>query len=251
MDNMGAVLGPMLALALAAVLGVRWTIGLSVVPGLLAACAISYAIRTAPRRAPSSRTPVRWRFRPLLAGRLGRLLGAIAAVECSHVAATLLILRATQVLLPRHGIAHATVIAVGLYAVYNAAATLAAMMSGYLADRLGPTRLLGTGTAVLGCAYLLFIVAGPSLVWLALAFTASGAAIGCIETSEHAAVARLAPTAARGSAFGLLAVVSAGGGLFASAIAGILWTVASPAVAFAYLTGWTVLAIIGLGLAHR
>ncbi|MEU7282088.1 MFS transporter [Streptomyces sp. NPDC045431] len=49
MDNLGAVFGPLLALGLVAWLGVTWAIGLSAVPGLLAAAAIVYAIRRTPR----------------------------------------------------------------------------------------------------------------------------------------------------------------------------------------------------------
>ena len=45
MDNLGAVGGPLLALALVAIVGVRTAIVLSVIPGLLAVAAILYAIR--------------------------------------------------------------------------------------------------------------------------------------------------------------------------------------------------------------
>jgi MFS family permease len=76
-------------------------------------------------------------------------------------------------------------------------------------------------------------------------------AIGCVETAEHAAVASLAPVELRGSAFGLLAAVQSFGNLAASAIAGLLWTLASPGVAFAYLVAWMVLALVGLLLAER
>jgi hypothetical protein len=41
------------------------------------------------------------------------------------------------------------------------------------------------------------------------------------------------------------------GNLAASAIAGLLWTLASPRVAFAYLVAWMVLALVGLLLAER
>jgi len=53
MDNLGAIAGPLLAIALIAAVGVRAAIGLSVIPGLLAAAAIIYAIR----HAPPGRTP--------------------------------------------------------------------------------------------------------------------------------------------------------------------------------------------------
>lgn len=45
MDNLGAIIGPILAIGLVAAVGTRWAIVLSVVPGFLAAVAIVYAIR--------------------------------------------------------------------------------------------------------------------------------------------------------------------------------------------------------------
>jgi MFS family permease len=59
-------------------------------------------------------------------------------------------------------------------------------------------------------------------------------------------VATLAPVELRGSAFGLLAGVQSFGNLAASAIAGLLWTVASPRVAFWYLVAWMAVACIAL-----
>jgi hypothetical protein len=56
--------------------------------------------------------------------------------------------------------------------------------------------------------------------------------IGCVETTERAAVAALAPLELRVSAFGLLAAVRSFGNLAASCIAGLLWTLASPRAAF-------------------
>ena len=74
----------------------------------------------------------------------------------------------------------------------------------------------------------LFAAGGSSVLALAPWFVAAGVAIGCVETAEHAAVAALAPVELRGSAFGLLAAVQSFGDLAASAIAGLLWTLASP-----------------------
>jgi MFS family permease len=148
MDNLGAILGPLLALGLVATLGVRAAIGLSVIPGLLAAGAIIYAIRHAPKPEHRERVPLRIRVRPVLRGELGRLLAAAAAFEFGNVAATLLILRATQLLIPGHGAKAATTIALGLYTLYNIAATLASVPAGRAADRLGargPLRVLTIG----------------------------------------------------------------------------------------------------------
>lgn len=237
MDNLGAIGGPLLALALVAVVGVRTAILLSVTPGLLAAFAIVYAIRAAPKLEPRPRQPLRLRVRPVMQGRLGRLLVGVAAFEVGNVAATLLILRASELLAPAHGEDSAAKIAIGLYAGYNLAATLASVPGGRLGDRRGAVRVLVLGVACFGLAYvglayvgLAFV--GANIVALALFFAAAGIAIGFVETAEHAAVASLAPTDLRGSAFGLLAAVQSFGNLAASAIAGLLWTTVSPRVAF-------------------
>lgn len=100
-------------------------------------------------------------------------------------------------------------------------------------------------------AYLLFAVAGPDLVHLGAAFVLAVVGIGCAETSEHSAVATFAPTGLRGSAFGLLATVQAVGNVAASAVAGALYTFASPIGAFGYLVTWMVAAAAALVWAAR
>ena len=251
MDNLGAILGPLLALALVATIGVRTAIGLSLIPGLLAAAAIVYAIRHTPKPESHEKVPLRIRVRPVLHGELGQLIAAIAAFEFGNVAATLLILRATDLLRPHHGSTRATTLAIALYALYNATATASSLPAGRTADRLGgrgPIVVLAGGVALFGLAYTGFALTNASLLTLALPFAAAGLAIGAVETAEHSAVAALAPINLRGSAFGLLAAIQAAGNLAASAIAGVIWTAVSPTAAFIYLAAWMLLALAGLVL---
>lgn len=250
MDNLGAIGGPLLALALVALVGVRTAILLSVVPGLLAALAILAAIRSVPRPTARTHAPIRIRVRPVLHGRLGRLLVGISAFEIGNAAATLLILRATQLLTPDHGHESAVKIALVLYAGYNLAATVASVPGGRLGDRRGNVRVLAIGVGCFGVAYAGLAFVGSSIALLAVLFAAGGVAIGFVETAEHAAVASLAPEGLRGSAFGLLAAVQSFGNLAASVVAGLLWTLLSPRAAFLYLAGWMVVSLIGLLFAH-
>src|SRR4029453_6027441 len=142
-------------------------------------------------------------------------------------------------------------LALGLYVPYNLAATVASVPAGRLGDRRGPVLVLILGVGLFGLAYAGFATGGTSVVALAPWFLGGGVAIGCGETAEHAAVAALAPIGLRGSAFGLLAAVQSFGNLAASAVAGLLWTAASPRVAFAYLVAWMLLALVGLVPAAR
>ena len=245
MDNLGAVIGPLLALALIAVLPLRTAIALSVIPGLLAVAAIVYAVRHTPRPTSRAKTKLRIQVRPVLVGPLGRLMAGIGVFEVGNVAATLLILRATELLTPGHGDTAAASIAIGLYTAYNLAATVASIPAGRIADRLGsdgPLRVLTAGVVLFTVAYFGFAAGSTSWVLLAVPFLAAGAAIGCIETAEHSAVATHAPTTLRGSAFGLLAAIQSLGNLTASTIAGLLWTLVSPTAAFGYAVGCMLIA---------
>jgi MFS family permease len=238
MDNLGAIVGPLLALGLVAAVGIRHAILLSVVPALLAAAAIFVAIQAAPRLERHERSPLRIRVRPVMRGRLGRLLAVFAAFELGNAAATLLILRATDLLSPDRGHDAAVKIALVLYALYNAAATLASLPAGHATDRRGANAVLGAGVAAFLTAYLGLAFAGSGLAPLTLLFAAAGIGIGLVETAQSAAVATLAPPELLGSAFGALAAIQSFGNLAASAVAGGLWTLASPRAAFLYLTGW-------------
>ena len=245
MDNLVAILGPLLAIALVAAVGTRPAIVLSVIPGLLAALAIAYAIRRTPRPSTRARVPIRLRIGPVLgAPGLRRLFGGITAFEFGNCAATLLILRATDLLAPGHGDDDAAIIALWLYVVCNVAATLTSIFAGRVVDRRTPRLGLTLGAAAFAVSYVGFM--RDTTDWLLLLpwFALAGVGIGCVETAEHSAVAGLAPSTVRGSAFGLLAATQSFGNFAASAVAGLLWTAVSPTSAFAYLASSMVLATV-------
>jgi MFS family permease len=250
MDNLGAIGGPLLGLALVSTVGIRTAILLSVVPGLLAAGAILLAIKAAPKLEKRERRPLRIRVRPVLQGGLGRLLYGITAFEVGNAAATLLILRATDELSPGHGQGTAVKLGLGLYAGYNLAAAVTSLPAGRLHDRRGSIVVLSLGVASFLVAYAGFALTGGTLVLLAALFLLAGAGKGLVETAEQAAVAALAPVELRGSAFGVLAAIQSFGNLAASAIAGALWTLVSPRVAFFYLAGWMLVSLFALSRAR-
>jgi MFS family permease len=251
MDNLGAIGGPLLALGLVAAAGVRTAILLSVIPGLLAALAVVVAVRAAPPRLEErERRALRLRVRPVLQGRLGRLLWGVSAFEVGNAAATLLILRATDLLTPAHGHGAAVKLGLALYAGYNLAASVASLPAGGLHDRRGSVLVLSLGVGCFLVAYAGFALAGATIMLLAVLFLLAGAGKGLVETAEQAAVAALAPPEVRGSAFGILAAVQSFGNLGASVTAGALWTLVSPRVAFLYLTAWMAVALTAFILAR-
>jgi MFS family permease len=185
LDNAGAIAGPLLALLLVSLVGVRQAILLSVIPGLLAATAVLVAIRSAPRLGRHERPPLRLKMRPVLRGRLGRLLLSLSAFELANAAATLLILRATDLLEPDHGHHRAVQLAIVLYAIYNAAAMVTSVPAGHVTDRRGATSVLVSGAVVVLVAYLGFALSGSGFGLLAVFFALAGTGKGGVETAPR------------------------------------------------------------------
>ena len=243
MDNLGAIAGPLLAIGLIAVVSIRTAIFISVIPGLLSAVAIIYAIRHTATPQQRHHQRIRLTVRPLLRGPLGRLMIAVTAFEIGNCATTLLILRASQLFAAGHGKTAATQLALVLYIGYNIAAALISVPAGRHGDRYNPVRVLAAGAVFFAAGYAWFAAGSHQPIVLLPAFLLAGLGIGCGETAESAAVASLAPGQLRGSAFGLLATVQSAGNLIASSVAGLLWTAVSPTAAFIFLAVAMLLAV--------
>ncbi len=246
-DNLGALVGPLLAAALVAVMGVRHAMLWAFVPGFLAVAAIGVAAREARRSlaAPGGRRRLSFNLRELREAGLARVLVPVACFEIGNLATTFLILRATtQLEAAGRSATAATSLAILMYAAHNAAATGAALVGGSLADRRGPRVVLLAGAVLYVGGYLVFGL-GPA-GWAAplVGFLLAGLGIGLGETSESTFVARQLPDRLRGNGYGLLGVTQAVGALGASLVAGVLWAAGSAGLAFGYAAAWMAVAAV-------
>lgn len=107
----------------------------------------------------SERRPLRFRVRPVLRGQLGRFFVGVGLFEAANMAATLMILRATDVLTPGRGHDDAVKVAIALYVLYNLAATLVSIPGGLHGDRRGTVRVFGYGVTCFAVAYAAFAFA--------------------------------------------------------------------------------------------
>ncbi len=253
-DNAGAIVGPLMASGLVAWLGVRHAILLAFVPGVLAAAAITLAAREARRTvgSPLGRRTLTLNLRELRRAGMVRVLTPVAFFELGNVATTLLILRATDLLHTGGGhgrsITSATSLAILLYAAHNAAATLAALGGGQLADRLSPRLVFAAGAGVYVAGYSLFAVSTHAWAVLLAAFLLSGVGIGFGETAESTVVAHGLPERLRSNGFGVLGLTQAVGDLGSTVVAGLLWSLVSPALAFGYLAAWMLASVVASGM---
>jgi len=67
--------------------------------------------------------------------------------------------------------------------------------------------------------------------------------IGAAEPAESTVVARALPETLRGNGFGVLGLVQAIGDKGSTVVAGLLWSLLSPAIAFGYVAAWTLLSV--------
>ncbi|MEO7015114.1 MAG: MFS transporter, partial [Leifsonia sp.] len=245
-DNLGAVVGPLVAAGLVAWLGIRPAIWFALIPGVLAAIAIGAAAREARRHGDGVRERIRFNLAGLRTAGLARPLLPVVLFECGNLATTLLILRATQ-LFEVQGMATAAAAstAILIYAAHNAVAAGVSVLGGRWIDRTGPRRVFAAGALVYVLGYAVFAF-GPTPWWAILvAFALAGAGIGFAETAESTLVAQILPDNLRGSGFGVIGGVQAFGNIVGTVVAGILYTTVSPTAGFLYAAAWMLLSFVG------
>jgi len=234
MDTLGAIVGPATAFLLLGAFHHRYPplFVATLVPGLVAAGLIAFAVKEKERR-PVPHISFGQRLRQL-PPRFRQFLLAVGLFGAGDFAHTLLILLATQQLTPALGPARAASIAVGLYLLHNVFYAGFAFLAGWLADRLPKHLVLAAGYA-LAAAMALAIVLLPLTVWsLAAIFLAGGVYVAVEETLEDSFCAELVSEPHHGMAFGTLATVNGVGDFLSSVVVGALWTGFGTGVAFAY-----------------
>jgi len=172
-------------------------------------------------------------------------VGLLGAGDFAH---TLLILHASQALIPSLGPTRAGAVAIGLYTLHNGVYAAASIPSGMLGDRFGKRRLLVGGYLLAAAMSLGFVLASPLWWQFALLFAVGGLYIAVEDTLERAMAADLLPQDLRSTGYGALAAANGLGDFLSSVLVGVLWTAVSPAAGFLYAGA---LSLLGAALMSR
>jgi MFS family permease len=160
-----------------------------------------------------------------------------------------LILRASDLLQTGgRDVTAATSLAIVLYAAHNGAASLAAIGGGHLADRFTARHVFTAGAVAYVVGYAVFAVGWSGWPVLLVAFLLCGIGIGFAETAESTVIAKGLPDRLRANGFGVLGLTQAFGDLGATLVAGLLWSLVSPTVAFTYAAVWMLGSVVASGL---
>jgi MFS family permease len=242
LDTVGATLGPLIAVAAMAALqdDIRAVFWIAVLPAAAAVAVLALGVeehRVLPFR---SAVPLRRAELPELGGAFWGVAAVGAALSLARFSEAFLVLRAADT-----GFAETLVPLVP--AVMSLAYALSAYPAGALSDWIERRLLLVPGLVVLVAADALLAVAATPAVTLA-GVALWGLHMGLTQGLLSALVADAAPPRLRGTAFGLLSLISGVALLAGSALAGELWDRLSPAATFWTGAGFAALALAGLVL---
>jgi MFS family permease len=244
MDTVGAVLGPLLGVALLGwAQGLSWqdpsgpfrqVLWVSVIPGVLAVLAFLTLVND---RSHSPNSALRF-FTSLrgLPHRFKRYLAAVGVFGIGDFSHSLLILAATQLRTPSVGVVRAAQIAGLLYVGRNVMQVIASYPVGVLADRFGSLPVLvvgytlGVTTAILTATAFFFEI--DSVLLLAGIFLVAGVYMAVQEALESTVTAGLVTQETLGTSLGALGTVNGTAKFVSSTAVGVLWTAISPVFSF-------------------
>ncbi|SEG00764.1 MFS transporter [Nitrosomonas ureae] len=257
-DSVGAVLGPLLGVAL---LGMaqgwhweddagpfRFVLWLSVIPGVLAVLAFLWLVKD-PQHSPNPAL----KFFSTLHGlplRFKRYLGSVGLFGIGDFSHALLILAATTLLTASMGVVQAAQIAGLLYVWRNVVQVAVSWPVGWLADRVGhlPVLIIGyfLGAATAVSTALAFWFAVDSIVALASIFFVAGLYVAVQEALESTVTAEMVQAETMTMSIGALGTVNGVAKFISSATVGVVWTAVSPEFAFALAAGFMLAGIFAI-----
>lgn len=233
MDHAGAVLGPLIASAYLYFHhdAYRSLFAWTLVPGI----AVVLVLLRLPNARLDDQSAVSRVFRPgergeparSLPPRFYRAVAVIFVFTLGNASDTFLLLRLAQL-----GIAEVWIPL--LWSALHVVKMTTSLLGGAMSDRVGRRAMIGWGWLVYAAVYAGFGHVDNRGGIIAI-FLAYGLYFGLTEGVEKAWVADMAPSAARGTAFGLYNGALGIGSLAASLLSGYIWTRVSPHAAF--LTG--------------
>jgi len=214
-DTAGAVVGPLAALALLALIGENYRpiFALALVPALLAIIVLRGVSDRAP--APDEReSQARLRFRDFGRGYYV-FLGISLVFALGNSSDVFIILRARDLGL---GVSEAVL----AYALFNVVYALLSMPAGIASDRLGRRGVIAGGFAIFAAVYFGFaFVDAGAYIWLL--FAVYGVYMALTEGVGRALVADFVGAQWRGTALGLYQGAMGLMILLSSILAGVLW----------------------------
>ena len=253
MDSAGAIVGPLLALAVIGRFGMRGVFAWAAIPGALCVIVAWLGIReqfvegraSSPVKAERSSAVsslAKSEWLPKLPVGFYYVLAVVTMFSLGNSSDMFLVLRAGNI-----GIPASRAPLLGL--VFNIMFTLVSWPAGKFSDRFSRSAIAAAGYLVFAIVYFVFALAPSQLaIWLAMAFY--GLFYALTNAVLKALIVESVDTGVRGRALGIYSFCISVTTLLSSVITGALWKIYGPAVPFYFSAGIATVSAFAL-LAHR
>ena len=226
MDTVGAVIGPLLAVALLWWFAndIRTVLWFAVVPGIFAVLLLLKIPEPADIASRTARLPLSREGMSRLGAPFWRLAVLGVLIALARFSEAFLVLRASERHLPLTFIPLVLVVMSVVYAATS-------YPVGHLSDRISRRHLLALGMLVLAAADAV-LASAQGYIALFAGIALWGLHMGMTQGLLAAMIADVSPTQYRGTAFGVFNLLSGAGLLVASGLAGWLWDRHGPSATF-------------------
>jgi len=225
LDQVGAVLGPLLAFAAIPFIGIRGIFWLSFLPAAAGLIILVFFVKDT--RTTTERKSVFQNARAVLSRQFIFLLVALGIFAIGAYNFSFILLDAGSLGITENDIPL-------VYATLNVATVILGIPAGMLADRIGKIQVLCVGYAVfLATSVMGFLVTGYWLHAFLIAFL-FGSYLSISETVQRALIPDLTKPELKGTAYAIYYTLIGSCSLAANSIFGSLWTSVGRSAAFQY-----------------
>ncbi len=225
MDQVGAIIGPVLAFLLIPLVGTRGLFLASLAPGTIALVVLVFLVRD--RRNARKAAGFLKNARAVLDRRFTVFLAVMGVFAVGGYNFSFVLVKAAAL-----GVDQATIPLV--YATLNSGTVVAGLPSGLLADKLGREKTLMIGFVLFSISSLFGVFTSTGAFFAFLLAFIFGLYLGTSETVQRAIIPSLTVAEFKGTAYGLYYLLLGVCSFAANLIFGLLWDQISPSAAFTY-----------------
>ncbi|MCX8191854.1 MAG: MFS transporter, partial [Nitrososphaerales archaeon] len=226
LDQLGAIVGPLVTFILIPLFTLRTIFWLSFIPGFIAVLILLLFVKES-RTIISKRAGILEDVREVLNPNFLAFLTIIGIFSIGAFNFSFILIKAGELGIEENFIPL-------IYMVMNITHTCVGFPSGVLADRIGRERVLVLGFGAFLLSSSLAMVLRDSYVYAYLIAAIYGVYTGIVETVQRALVPKYSPEHLRGTAYGLFNLFIGLCFLIANSVFGMLWEYLGSMVAFGY-----------------
>jgi MFS family permease len=236
LDQVGAIVGPLVAFAALPLVGVRGIFWLSFVPAILAVFILAFFVKESRRGQRNS--GLFENAQAVLTREFMLLLLVLGFFSVGAYDFSFILLKANSLGVPERDIPL-------VYATLNVATVMVGLPAGILADKIGKIRVLFLGYGVFAVTSIAGLFLNEQWSYAFLIAAMFGCYLAIYDTVQRALIPDFTRPELKGTAYGYYYLLIGGSSFVANSVFGALWTAWGAPVAFEFSV---VMSALGLGV---